>query len=415
MTKRPPNLAREPWLTEEAVQRVFTVLSAEGAEVRIIGGAVRNALLGVPVVDVDFATTATPHVVARLAEAARIKVVPTGADHGTLTLVIHGRPFEVTTLREDVATDGRHATVRFGSDWTADARRRDFTVNALSVDAAGVVHDPLGGYDDIVDRRIRFIGDPDKRIAEDRLRILRFFRFNAEYGGESVDEEGLAAATRARNALGELSAERVGQEMRRLLLAPGAVAMCGLMQDVGVLPIVLGGVGYIETLRRFVAIEDAMAAEPSAALRLAALACRIEEDALRIAGRLRLANAERDRMLAALTAARHFDPPPDTRGARLTLYRAGSTAYRDGVLLAAAWSAAELPAAGWDELFTLPDRWTAPQFPLSGRDIVGQGAQPSPAVGALLRELETWWIDHDFQPDEGALRRRLQQVMADHA
>src|SRR6476619_260969 len=161
MTKRPPNLAREPWLADEAVQRVFTVLSAEGAEVRIIGGAVRNALLGVPVVDVDFATTATPQLVAQLAEAARIKVVPTGADHGTLTLVVHGRPFEVTTLREDVATDGRHATVRFGNDWTADARRRDFTVNALSVGADGVVHDPLGGYEDIVGRRIRFIGDPE--------------------------------------------------------------------------------------------------------------------------------------------------------------------------------------------------------------------------------------------------------------
>jgi poly(A) polymerase len=186
------------------------------------------------------------------------------------------------------------------------------------------------------------------------------------------------------------------------------------MQDVGVLPIVLAGVGYIDTLRRFIAVEGAIGAEPSAPLRLTVLACRIEEDVLRVAARLRLANAERDRMLAGLAAARLLDPPPDVRRARLALYRAGSTAYRDGVLLAAAWSTAGVPAARWGELFTLPARWTAPQFPLSGRDIVGQGAQPSPAVGALLRELETWWIDHDFQPDEGALRQRLQQVMADH-
>jgi poly(A) polymerase len=413
MALRPPNLADQAWLRADPVRHIFAALTAEGAEARIIGGAVRNALMGVPVVDIDFATSATPDEVARLAAAHRIKVVPTGVEHGTLTLVHHGQPFEVTTLREDVATDGRHAKVRFGNDWEADAQRRDFTVNALSVDADGVVHDPIGGYPDVVGRRIRFIGNPDKRIAEDRLRILRFFRFNAEYGRAPIDEAGLAAAERAHDSVRDLSAERIGQEMRRLLVAPAAAAMAALMQEAGVLTIVLAGVGYVATLARLVAFDDARATEPSAPVRLAALACRIEEDAVRVAARLRLANAERDRMLAALAAARAVQRASDLRGARVALYRHGVTAYRDGVALAAAWSSEAPDDRRWLDLASLPDQWTAPAFPLSGRDVLGQGAEPSPAVGALLRAVEAWWIERDFTPDANALRKRLQQAMAE--
>jgi poly(A) polymerase len=413
MASDPPNLGREGWLQAESVRRIFAALTAEGGVARVIGGAVRNAFMGIPVADVDFATTATPEEVARLAAAAHLKVVPTGAEHGTLTLIHHGRPFEVTTLREDVATDGRHAKVRFGSDWALDAERRDFTVNALSVDADGVVHDPVGGYEDIVHGRIRFIGNADKRIAEDRLRILRFFRFNAELGRPPVDEPGLAAVTRARNAIRDLSAERVGQEMRRLVVAPRAAEMAALMQETGVLPIVLGGVGYTATLARLAAFEQAAKIAASAPLGLAALACRIEEDALRVATRLRLSNAERDRMLAMLAAARALRQPPDAHGARVALYRHGEAAYRDGVALAAAWSADQSDVREWRELAGLPDRWTAPAFPLSGRDVLGQGGEPSPAVGTMLRAVEAWWIERDFAPDETALRKRLQQVMAE--
>jgi tRNA nucleotidyltransferase/poly(A) polymerase len=413
MATRPPNLGREDWLKSEPVRRIFAALTAAGAEARVVGGAVRNALMGAPVKEIDFATTATPDEVARLAAAARIKVVPTGIEHGTLTLVHHGQPFEVTTLRQDVATDGRRAKVRFGNDWAEDARRRDFTVNALSVDADGVVDDPVGGYDDVMAGRIRFIGDPDKRIAEDRLRILRFFRFNAEHGRAPVDDAGLAAATRARTTLRELSAERIGQEMRRLLLASRAVAMTELMQEAGVLPIVLAGIGYVATLARLAALEAAAGREPNVPLRLAALACRIEEDAMRVAARLRLANAERDRMLAALGAARGLVPPPNARGARLALYRHGANAFQDGALLAAAWNGAGPDDKRWRDLVTLPARWTAPTFPLSGRDIVGQGREPSPAIGEILRAVEAWWIERDFAPDEAALRKRLQQVLAE--
>jgi tRNA nucleotidyltransferase/poly(A) polymerase len=413
MTAPMPDLAGAHWLAAPAVRRVFALLSGDGEEARVVGGAVRNALMGLPVIDVDFGTTATPDRVAARAKAAGIKAAPTGVEHGTLTLVVEGRPFEVTTLREDIKTDGRHAVVRFGTDWDADARRRDFTVNALSVDADGKVYDPVGGYEDVIAGRIRFIGDPDRRIAEDRLRILRFFRFHAEYGKGDIDAVGLAAVTRARGGLRDLSAERIGQEMRRLMVAPRAAETVTLMQEAGILPIVLAGIGYLGPFDRLVRFEAAVGLPATVPLRLAALACRIEEDVLRLTERLRLTNAERDRMLRALAAARSLTPPPNARGARRALYRHGAVAFRDGAALAFAWSDAASDDPVWRELATLPDRWTAPKFPLSGRDIVAGGRPPGPAVGALLAAVEAWWIDEDFAPDATALRQRLQQLMAE--
>ena len=409
-----PSLAGADWLRDPAVGRVFRVLSGGGAEARVIGGAVRNAILGRPVADVDFGTTLTPDAVAGRAAAAGVKAAPTGVEHGTLTLVVDGRPFQVTTLREDVETDGRHAVVRFGSDWEADARRRDFTVNALSVDADGTVHDPVGGYGDIVAGRIRFIGDPERRIAEDKLRILRFFRFYAEHGRGEIDAAGLAATINARNAVRDLSAERVGQEMRRLVVAPRAAEAVRLMQEAGVLPIVLAGIGYLGPFARLVRFEAGLSQAASAPRRLAALACRIAEDAARIAERLRLSNAERDRITAAVAAAGDMTPPPaDARGARRLLYRHGAEAYRDGVALAFAWSDAASDDPAWRERATLPDRWTAPRFPLSGRDAVAAGVPAGPAVGAALAAVEAWWVAEDFGPDAAALRRRLRQVAAE--
>jgi tRNA nucleotidyltransferase/poly(A) polymerase len=405
-----PNLAGADWLTAPTVRRIFAVLEGGGEEVRVVGGAVRNALMGKPVGEVDFGTTAPPDKIIALAAAAGIKAVPTGIEHGTVTLVVEGIGFQVTTLREDIETDGRHAVVRFGRDWLADARRRDFTVNGLSVDSQRQVYDPVGGYADIVARRIRFIGDPDQRIAEDRLRILRLFRFHAEHGVGDIDQAGLAAAMRARDGLHELSAERIGQEMRRIVLAPRAAEIVVLMQEAGVLPVVLGGVGYLAQFARVINVEVDSGAVPGAATRLAALACRIEEDVARISARLRLANVERDRMSVALDVARGFTPFPDTRAARRLLYHAKPQAFRDGVAYAFAWSTTP-PGPAWRELYHLPDRWTAPEFPLGGRDIIG-GAVRGPAVGELLRAVEAWWIEQDFVPDEAALRARLQQMMA---
>lgn len=415
MSAAVPDLAGAPWLTAPRVQRVFATLEAEGHEARIVGGAVRNALMGRPVGEIDFATTATPDTVAALAAAAGLKTVPTGVEHGTQTVIVDGAAFEVTTLREDIETDGRHAVVRFGSDWTADARRRDFTINALSVDRAGKVHDPVGGYPDILARRVRFIGEAGQRIAEDRLRILRFFRFSAEHGGGVLDHDGLLAAIRARNGLRDLSAERIGKEMRRLVVAPAADIVATAMQDAGLLPIVLGGVGYVARFSRLVACERALAAEPSVPLRLAGLACRIAEDVQRLVARLRLANAERDAMLALLSTRSDLTPMPDLRAARAALYRRGAAAWRGGVRLALAESGAAPDSADWPAwraLDDLPNQWTPPSFPLTGRDVVGPGTPPGPAVGALLRSVEAWWIAEDFAPDAAALRARLQQLIA---
>jgi poly(A) polymerase len=405
-----PSLAGAEWLAAEPVRAIFAALDRDGDESRIVGGAVRDALAGRPVGDVDFATTATPAAVMERAAAAGFRAVPTGIDHGTVTVVAGHAGYEVTTLREDVETDGRHAVVRFGRDWVRDAERRDFTVNALSVDAGGTVHDPLGGYPDVLARRIRFIGDADRRIAEDRLRILRFFRFAAQFGAGDIDRDGLAASIRARNGLRDLSAERIGQEMRRLVMAPDAAATLSLMQDCGILPVVLAGVACLGPFARLVAFEAAAGAAPSLAVRLAALGCRVDEDVLRLAARLRLANAERDMMRLSLAAARRIPPPGDMRGARRLLYETGEDVFRGGVALAAAWGVA--PDGGLVDLHRLPERWPRPRFPLSGRDALGAGVRHGPEVGTLLRALEDWWIAQDFTPDEASLRARLQQMIA---
>src|SRR5580704_4499303 len=206
-------LADAPWLTSGPAARVLALLNGDGEEARVVGGAVRNALLKIPIGDIDIATTALPDEVVRRAKAAGIKCVPTGIDHGTVTLVVDAQPFEVTTLREDTETFGRKAKVAFGRDWATDAERRDFTINGLSVDADGVVHDHVGGLEDIAARRVRFIGDPNSRIAEDYLRVLRFFRIHAAYGAGQPDRAGILACISEREGLATLSAERVRLEM----------------------------------------------------------------------------------------------------------------------------------------------------------------------------------------------------------
>src|SRR6202166_3778129 len=242
-------LGDAPWLKSGPAARVLGLLNGDGAEARVVGGAVRNALLGAPVSEIDIATTALPDEVVRRAKAAGIKTVPTGIDHGTVTLVVDSQPFEVTTLREDTETFGRKAKVAFGRDWVRDAERRDFTINGLSVDAAGVVHDHVGGLNDILAKRVRFIGDPDRRIAEDYLRILRFFRIDAAFGAGEPDREGYLACVRGRAGLASLSAERMRMEMLKLMVAEGAAVAITAMADGGLLLPILGGVAYTGPLR----------------------------------------------------------------------------------------------------------------------------------------------------------------------
>jgi poly(A) polymerase len=405
-----PSLAGAEWLLAPAVAGIFGLLDRDGEEARIAGGAVRNALMGLAITDIDFATTATPDVVEQRAAAAGVKSVPTGREHGTITLICHGRPFEVTTLREDVETDGRRAVVRFGRSWEHDARRRDFTINALFLSADGTVHDPVGGYPDIAARHVRFIGYADQRIREDRLRILRFFRFHAQLERGGLDPAGLAACVRARNGLRDLSAERIGQEMRKLVVAPVAPATVEIMQDAGILPVVLGGVGYLGRFRKLADAETAVGVEPVFARRLAALGCRIEEDVARLAHRMRLSNQERLRMGTALAAARTVRLDLGEREARAVLYRLGTEAFCDGLLLAAAERGE--PDSRIQRLHQFPDRWTVPEFPIDGSAVMAAGVPAGPTVGEVLRGLENWWIERDFQPDVAALKEELRRMAA---
>jgi tRNA nucleotidyltransferase/poly(A) polymerase len=374
-----------------------------------VGGAVRNSLLGLPVTEIDLATTALPERVMALARAADLRAVPTGIDHGTVTIVADGMPFEVTTLRRDVETYGRHATVAFTEDWEEDARRRDFTLNALYVDRDGTVFDPLGGYADLIAGRVRFIGNAEDRIKEDYLRILRFFRFNAYYGKEPLDPEGLAACVRLRAGLAELSAERVAGELRRILAAPKAVRAVQALFDYGLLTDLLGGVPRIMRFERLVAAEEALGLAPDPALRLAALGVFVAEDAERLTARLKLSNAELSMLL--LGANNHERAGlPDEVAARRSLYRLGPCKFEACLLLAAADEGAAAGDRRWREALRLADRWQAPQFPLRGTDITALGVR-GPEIGAALKRLESEWINSDFTLDRAALLARAAEII----
>ena len=394
-----PHLQDALWLRRGKVQDLLVTLGRDGEEARVVGGAVRNELLHLPVSEVDIATTAVPEEVVRRVEQAGWKAVPTGIAHGTITVVIDGKPFEVTTLRQDVETYGRKAKVLFGRDWTADAQRRDFTVNALSAGADGTVYDYVDGLADIAARRVRFIGDPGKRIAEDYLRILRFFRFHAWYGSGAPDAAGLHASIAARGGLETLSRERVRMELLKLLLAPHATPALAIMAEAGLLGAVLGGVPLLASYENTVKTEAATGIAADAVRRLGALGVLVKEDAERLTERLRLSNAEAGR----LTAIDGWWNVAPSAAARALLYRLGPESFTDCVLVA--WSRSRAGAAdhAWHELATLPQRWTAPVFPLKATDLMSRGLAAGPALGAALRLAEQFWIDTDFPEDRVAL------------
>lgn len=406
-----PLLADAPWLTAGGTARVLQLLGSDGEEARVVGGAVRNALLGLAPGDIDIATTALPDEVIRRAKAAGIKSVPTGIDHGTITLVIDGHPYEVTTLRQDTETFGRKAKVAFGRDWVKDAERRDFTMNGLSVDARGVVHDYVGGVNDAKARRVRFIGDPDQRIAEDYLRILRFFRIHAAFGAGEPDRDGYLACIRGRAGLANLSAERVRMEMLKLLLAGGAAASVLAMAEGGLLQPLVGGVVYTGPLATMIAIERELGLAASSTRRLAALTVAVTEDAKRVATRLRLSNAE----TKALDSMGHRWwrlATKDEANARRLLYRLGAERYHDRVLLGWARAAADVRSPRWRALAELPQRWTAPKFPLKAADFIARGLAEGPALGHVLTLAEDAWLAAEFPLEEAALAAIADQAAA---
>jgi poly(A) polymerase len=367
-------------------------------------------LLGHPPGDIDVATTALPEEVTRRAAAAGFRPVPTGVEHGTVTVVIDGTGFEVTTLREDVQTFGRKAKVRFGRSWVKDAERRDFTINALSVSRDGAVHDPVGGIEDLKRHRVRFIGDPAIRIAEDYLRILRFFRFHAAYGRGAPDPAGLHACIVAREGLRKLSRERLRAELFKLLITPRVAPTLAVMAEAGLLEEVLGGVPYLAGVANVIAVEAVLGLEPDPLRRLAGLAVSVTEDAERLWERLRLANVEHERLASMADGWWRIDPAIGGSGARALLYRLGPARYLDRIVLAWARAGAEAADVAWRELATLPERWQAPVFPLKAADLIARGVPKGPQLGRALAAAEEKWIAAGFPNDAPALQCILDEA-----
>ncbi len=397
-------------LTGGPLGRALEALNGEGEETQLVGGAVRDVLLGLIAEDYDLTTTAHPDEVIRRAAAAGFRIATPGLSHGTVTLIMEGRTIETTTLREDVETDGRHAKVAFGRDFIADARRRDFTINALSVGPDGVVHDPVGELEDLAVGRVRFIGDPNDRIREDYLRILRFFRFSARFGDGAVDAEGLSASIRHRRTIGRLSRERVRVEVLRLVVAPHAGPVVWTMSECGVLQQTIG-FAWSGRFARAIAIESARGAKPDALLRLTALAASTPEDAKRLHERLRLSNAERDRIALAaltLTGLHGVSRPPAADQLRILLFSAGRQGARDALLLAAANSGAVADDAAFEGADQFLAEAPTPELPVSGRDLVARGLAEGPRIGDVLRAFRRLWIEAGFPVDPDTIDRLVQ-------
>jgi poly(A) polymerase len=396
-TVKLPSLARAPWLIEPRLQAVLAVLNT-GGETRVAGGAVRNALMGLPIRDVDLATTLEPRDVIQLARGAGFGVHPTGIEHGTVTVVNRAAGFEVTTLRHDVETDGRRAVVAFTKEFADDAARRDFTVNALYCSPKGEIYDYTNGYSDILKKKVKFVGVPAARIKEDYLRILRFFRFHAAYGKGKPDAAGLAACKRLRAGLDGISAERKRQELLKLLVAPRAAETLKAMAASGVLKQLFRHTDNWRVLGRLP--QDAI-------LRLNALA----KEPAALKEKLRLSNDEASR-LEALAAAPVISPALREMEQRALLYRLGPTCFADAARLSFAHSRAAVGDRKWARLFKLPARWQAPRFPLSGKDLLDQGMASGPRLGQALQQAEDYWVAGDFAATKAELLTYIESTIA---
>ncbi|TWT15669.1 CCA tRNA nucleotidyltransferase [Reyranella sp. CPCC 100927] len=391
----------QPWMRDPRTQRMLNALAHDGITARFVGGCVRDALCAKAVVDVDLAIDRPPEAAVKALERARIKVVPTGLKHGTITAVAGGRPYEITTLRRDVQTDGRHAVVAFTDDWRADAARRDFTINAMFGDASGNLWDFFDGRGDLAAGRVRFVGDPAVRIDEDVLRILRFFRFYAWYGQAPVDAAGLAACRAAADKLRNLSAERVRKELLKLLEAADPAGTIETMAASGLFAHWLPEYDGTALLQRVVANERAAAM--SDGLRRLAAIIGTAGDATVIGKRLRLSTQESLRLTVMLAIDPVIDVAHGPAMMRRQIYHLGNALYVDRLM--------RLADSGWREAYRLATTWTPPELPISGGDVLKAGVPAGRRVGALVAAVEGWWIDNDFAADRAAclaeLRRRV--------
>ncbi|WGM38058.1 CCA tRNA nucleotidyltransferase [Caulobacter sp. NIBR1757] len=413
MSNLPDSIGQPAWMTLPATVAVIEALEAKGFAgcARFVGGCVRNTLLKTDIDDVDIATTLTPDQVTEALEQAGLKAVPTGVDHGTVTAVSQGRPYEITTLRKDVSTDGRRAVVSFTKSWAEDAERRDFRLNALYADADGRLFDPTGeGIADCLAGRIVFVGDPMTRIREDYLRILRWFRFHAWYGKGDPDQAALTACKALKGMLSGRAAERTQKELLKLLAAEDPRAALRLMAATSVLSSVLPQVKALTRFEALVGIQTEQLFETDAELRLAAL---LPDDAVvarDTAERLRLSNALKDRLIEAAGKEPRIVSWMSPREARRTVYRIGMRAFSDRIKLA--WAASTRPSttSQWRGLLALAETWTPPAFPLTGEEVLAAGVPKGPLVGEVMREVEEWWIDQDFMDDKLAAVERLKAV-----
>ncbi|MBL4731403.1 MAG: CCA tRNA nucleotidyltransferase [Rhizobiaceae bacterium] len=400
-------LKDKSWLESEQLQLVLRILGRDGEEARVNGGAVRNAILGEPISDVDLSSTLLPEAAQARLEAEGIKVVPTGIEHGTITAIVDGRHFEITTLREDIETTGRHAVVKFGRDWERDALRRDLTMNALYCDGEGIVFDPLGGHEDLIARRVVFIGEAEERIREDYLRILRFFRFFAWYGSMRPDAAGLKACARLKQEISQLSVERVWSELKKLLAAPDPARALLWMRTAGVLTVVLPesekwGIDLVPGLLR---MEKELKWENDPLLRLISILPKLVEKVADLTKRLRLSGKEGERLVAwvncplpnAETSKNEFDK---------LLYSGDAIAMQDTLKMELARIATyeDSGLAGpIKKLLVRAIDWQRPEFPIKGRDLIAAGAEAGPELGKELSRLEAIWVDSDFMLDKVAL------------
>jgi poly(A) polymerase len=407
MTQSKPDLKRlpQPWMSEGPAAAVMRALTAEGDAARFVGGCVRDALVGRPIRDVDIATPLSPQRVTELLQKAGLKAVPTGIEHGTITAVAVGKGVEVTTLRLDVETDGRRAKVAFTDDWQADAARRDLTMNALSADASGKVHDYFGGLEDLTAGRVRFVGDPAQRIKEDYLRLLRFFRFHADYAANGFDGAAVTAAKHLAPNLKTLSGERVRQETLRLLIARRGPEIYGEMLALGIVQHFLPWSTTLDRLRAVAELEQRHGLEPDAIRRLAALT--MTGCGAQAAEKLKLARADSERIIALDAPRKAFDAA-SSESVRREIYAHGNDGALDRLLLD--WPSMDDGAQGRAAL-DLIHAWKRPGFPLKGADIVKLGVPQGQRIGEILASVEAWWIAADFRPDRAACLKKAKALL----
>lgn len=373
---------------------VMAALTENGGDARFVGGCVRDTLANRRVVDIDIATPLMPEDVIARMEGSKIPYAPTGMKHGTVTAIVEGKPFEITTLRRDIATDGRHAEVVFTDDWHEDAARRDFTFNAIFATIDGTIIDFFGGVGDLRHGRVHFVGEPSQRIAEDHLRILRFFRFQAHFGQEVPNKTVLKACQEAAYSIKNLSAERIRHEILKLLEAPNPAPVWQMMVDQDIIQYALPEATNVEALARLVMFEEKYETEPSALRRLAALIG--DTEIAIIAEKLRLS-----RQQAARLSSMRIDKPElqDRASIRRAVYRHGNDAVRNALLLAA--------PLNMQELYLEATAFRAPSLPVEGEDVLALGITSGPRVGEILNAVEDWWIKQDFTPNRAACLQKL--------